>query len=196
MKIFYVCTAFCREIGLLFWLWHQFVCLVSIILLFRRAYFCKRLYILHMTKTTAASNTTHVFNVHHLCNERQLLHRSPFLRYNARWIYWKAFWHSRISYELKCAHVLYKPNLQNARRCNTFPFDTFGAQKCRKIMQMTTNFICKLYVHWTWIVLINARRPCIHRFRKTRSTNIPISYDQYYFAMFKLHNITTKQSER
>lgn len=166
MKIFYVCTAFCRGNRPFFWLWHQFVCLVSIILLFRRAYFCKRLYILHMTKTTAASNTTHVFNVHHLCNERQLLHRSPFLRYNARWIYWKAFWHSRISYELKCAHVLYKPNLQNARRCNTFPFDTFGKQKCRKIMQMTTNFICKLYVHWTWIVLINARRPCIHRFKK------------------------------
>ena len=73
-------------------------------------------------------------------------------------------------------------------------------QKGRKMLGMTTDIICKLYinvnVHWTWIVFINARRPCIHRFRKTQSTNIPISYDQYYFAMFKLHNITTKQSER
>ena len=90
-EIFCVCTAFCRGNRPFFWLWHRFVCLVSIILLFRGAYFCKHLYILHMTKTTAASNTTHVFNVHHLCNERQLFHRSPFLRYNARWIYWIAF---------------------------------------------------------------------------------------------------------
>ena len=88
------------------------------------------------------------------------------------------------------------PNLGNVRRCNTFPFDTFGIQKGRKWMEMTTNFICKLYLNVQWIVSINARRPCIHRFRKTQSTNIPISYDQYYFAMFKLHNKTTKQSER